>query len=221
MTKQVLVAFGAAVLAVVVGTQASHADTVAVTFDTTTGLELGNGPFTLGFEFQVNAPINVTQLGAFDDSQDGLNENHDVGIWNSVGVLQVSATVAAGTVDPLTNQFRYVSVAPVTLGAGTYYIGALWVDGADYNTFPDGANSGFATAPQITFVSDSYVAGGALADPTNLLAGGPAYFGPNFQFVASSAVPLPASVSVGLSMLAGFGVLFGLRKGLTRTPRIA
>jgi len=34
-------------------------------------------------------------------------------------------------------------------------------------------------------------------------------------------VPLPASVGVGFSMLAGFGAFFGLRKRLSRRPRIA
>src|SRR5450755_2722444 len=102
----------------------------AVTFAELTGQSLGNGPFTLGWEFTVSQSITVTALGAFDDSQDGLAESHDVGIWDSVGNLLGSTTVAAGTVDPLVNQFRYSSVS-FTLAPGTYEIGALWLDGGD------------------------------------------------------------------------------------------
>lgn len=36
-----------------------------------------------------------------------------------------------------------------------------------------------------------------------------------------AAVPLPASVGVGFSMLAGFGAMFAFRKRLSRRPRIA
>ncbi len=80
-----------------------------ITFPNLTGESLGNGPFTLGWQFTVSQSITVTALGAFDDSQDGLNESHDVGIWDSLGNSMGSTTVAAGTVDPLVNQFRYSS----------------------------------------------------------------------------------------------------------------
>ena len=83
----------------------------AITVTDLTGETLGNPPFTLGWQFSTSQSINVTGLGVFDDSQDGLTVSHDVGIWDSLGNLMGMTTVSAGTVDPLVNQFRYSSVS--------------------------------------------------------------------------------------------------------------
>jgi hypothetical protein len=154
----------------------------AFTLDNTTGSSLANGPFTLGFQFTANSAITVNALGIFDSSQDGLAVSHDVGLWDMGGNLLASTTVASGTADPLTNQFRYHSITPVTLVAGqTYNIGGLFLDGSDPNTFPGDAQN-FVTDPSITFVQNAYVSGGTLGDPTNSVGTDPAYFGPNFLF---------------------------------------
>jgi hypothetical protein len=180
-------------------------DTQAATFNNLTGEALANGPFTLGWQFTVNSPITVTKLEAFDSSQDGLFESHDVGIWNSTGSLLVSATIAAGTVDALINQFRVKPVTPTLLAAGTYNIGAVWLDGADPNTFP-GDLSNFATAPQITFVDPAYIGGATLADPVNIFSDAPAYFGPNLAYVT----PEPSAILLlGISLFVTGGMSFG------------
>ena len=150
----------------------------------------------LGWQFTVNTAIDVTALGVFDSGQDGLVESHDVGIWDSTCNLLVSATVQSGTTDPLTDQFRYVDVSTTLLNPGVYNIGAVWLDGSDFNTFPGDVNN-FATIPDITFNSPAYIGGGTLADPTNNDVGTlPSYFGPNFKTPEPSTVLL-----LGVQML--------------------
>lgn len=177
------------------------ADSTAYTIQDTTGQGLGNGPFTLGFAFIPTVNMDVTAIGIFDDNQDGLVDSYVAGIFDSAGSLLGSTVISNGTVDPLTNQFRYASMTPVSLIAGnTYEIGAVYHDSNDPLIFP-GAATGFATDPNITFVENRYIAGGSLVAPMNTAGTDPAYFGPNFMFT-SSAVPEPGTVALGL-MLAG------------------
>jgi len=48
------------------------------------GSQLGNGPYTIGWEFDVTGTITVNGLAVYHDNGAGLLENHDVGIWDSL-----------------------------------------------------------------------------------------------------------------------------------------
>ena len=63
----------------------------AITITNTTGNNLGNPPFTLGWQFTTNQQISVTNLGIFDDSLNGLADRYQVGIWNSSGCAGTSS----------------------------------------------------------------------------------------------------------------------------------
>ena len=73
---------------------------------------------TVGWEFSPTSDIWVTQLGYFDLAQDGLNVQHEIGIWDVNQELLVSATVESGSVGSLTGDYRYVSIPPTLLSAG-------------------------------------------------------------------------------------------------------
>jgi len=159
-----------------------------------------SGTFIYGWEFDVFSDTTVSQLGYFDFENNGLAESHDIGIWNSVGDLLTSATIAAGTGAPLIDGFRYTDIFDITLSSGTgYVVGANNVDVdnmiADVDTL--------STLPNIAWVESRFLeTGGVLALPTDTI-GRDAYFGPNF--LTADAVTVPESrtlflLALGLSI---------------------
>jgi hypothetical protein len=160
---------------------------------------------TIGSEFTVSSGLTVYQAGVFDYGSDGLAASHDVGVWNlATGQLLDTATVAAGTVDPLINGFRWTTLAtPLILTPGiTYVVGAYYGYGA-------GDNDYFMTQATInspfTYIQD------ADSNPNNVpgqfsmqmptandnLAG---FWGPNL-----SNVPEPTTMIAGALLLLPFG----------------
>ena len=53
--------------------------------------------FTLGYKFTTSEALSVNALGYWDD---GLGNNHQVGIWDSVGNLLTSTTVLGTDTGP-------------------------------------------------------------------------------------------------------------------------
>jgi hypothetical protein len=100
-------------------------------------LGFSSGNDTYGFDFTVGATsLLVTDLGLWDVNSDGFSNAHIIGLWDNSGNLLGSVPIAAGTVDPLTGEFRYAPlVIPVTLAAGsTYVLGASYLAGdTDYD----------------------------------------------------------------------------------------
>jgi hypothetical protein len=211
MNRKSICLLGLLALVAMVFPSGLRADGFGITFSDTIGaLTLFNPPFTLGWEFTLTNPIRVNDLAFYDDGQDGLADRHQLGIWDSNGNLLVSGTVLAGIASPLVDQWREVGVAPTDLGAGHYFIGALFLTGGDPVWFPSQTLTGFISTPGVTYDGATFAFGSTLADPTNP-DGTPGFFGANFVF---SAVPESSSfllLGTGLVALMGMGLL---KKGL-------
>ena len=169
--------------------------TTALTLSNVIGDGSNGSYWTLGWSFSVNSQIDVTALGVYDSGQDGLTEDHAVGLWDASGNLLASTIVPAGG-GTLDNYFMFVPINGVVLDPGNYVVGARMEDEA-YNPY-SGTVPSVTTPPEITYLNGLYIKSGGLDFPTELSNGG--YFGGDFQF---EPVPEPSQIEFGALMLIG------------------
>lgn len=203
--------FAALACAVVGPAERARAQTLGSTF-VAPGAALGRGyNYTLGYAFNVTAPVAVTSLAYYDDGRDGLAFSHDVGLWNASGQLLARATVPAGTAGALVDFFRLVQLGtPVTLDVGNgYVVGGFNPADGEVGTF---YTVGRTSPAGITFVDSRYVIGTSLADPTDVGGSGGGYYGGDFGIGAVSAVPEPADVVLVAVGLAGTTIVARRRR---------
>src|SRR4051794_4191548 len=145
----------------------------------------------------------ITSLGFYDHNQDGINASYQLGLWDASQNLLATATVTPSS--PLTGDFRYAGISPVTLGTlstpAAFTIGVLlpqnlldpWQDHATIilTTGFTGAGTGQFSAPTNSLVYPSSL------DTSN-------YYVVNAN---GPAPPVPESTSaIGLALAAIFGV---------------
>jgi hypothetical protein len=122
-------------------------------------------------------------LGFWEDPGNGgtpLNSSHQVGLWNSGGTLLASGTVLFNS--PLTGNWRYLAITPVTLTAGQSYV----VGSAIQSPFTDTFSR--VDLPAGTVTTNSLIAVNGAVE--NAFAGG-------FSFPATTLV----SIGIGLGVL--------------------
>ena len=163
----------------------TRANTIALSFT-------GGGPngiigdTTLGWAFTLSSPVLLTDLGLWDENGTGLAESHLVTVWTSTGIQEAQGTIPSGTAGTTpTNGFRYVSVLPVLLPAGSYTIGAFFRDGGPDRFIVDASTT---TAPGVTYNGSRSELGNAFP-PGDTVGATDSYFGPNFQFTTPVSTP--------------------------------
>ena len=185
-----------------------QADTFGQAFNAAyVGQTLANGPYTLGWSFNVTSTITVTDLAVYHVNGAALLESHEVGIWNAAGMLVDNATVPAGPcgeLDQLGFQEWCDVAARAVLTPGTYTIGATWNNGLDPMIFP--GQVGNVNGPNVAFIQNEYIAGG-FAEPINTTGDLNSYFGPNFEYGATTTPEPGTLMLLGSGLLGAVGVL--------------
>ena len=168
---------------------------------------------SLGMDFNVNAPIQITSLGVFDANQNGLAFATPVYIYDRTTQLAVvSLVIPAGTSTTLIGGSRFVNlVTPFTLNAG--FQGSIV---EDVNTTDGNFNTSGGVNPATTNTGGgliSFVGGGRYGSTGIYPAtgdSGPAnrYDAGTFQFTAAVAATTPEPSS--LAILTGLSISGGL-----------
>lgn len=179
--------------------------------------------YTSGYEFEVGpGSLTFNALGLFDvqtatpilgpSNTVGLDFSHVVGVWDATGFLVTSATVDPG--DPTEassntyGNWVYQSIAPVTLGAGTYRIGALFLGAQGQDEPRMVQQTAISNDPNVTYLRGMYTAGSTLSAPTlTFTRNDDQYFGPT---MLSISVPDGGSLAV-LALFSCAGLL-GLKR---------
>jgi hypothetical protein len=153
---------------------------------------------TIGNEFTVDSGrILVRALGVWDEDEDGLANAYDLTLWTGTGTVLRTATVGSGTANPLSQGFRWASVAPLYLTVGETYVVGLYRP--DFDDVMRWVDAGEVTIDgSFTLLDDLYVSGEAF--PTNR-EDRDGIFGANFAFT-------PEPGTFVLTGLAGGGLLF-------------
>lgn len=104
------------------------------------------GDISLGLDFNVNQTIRITQLGVFDDNQDGIVNTLNVQIFDRYTQTALGPLAAfTGAADTLIGASRFQDIAPLVLTPGQYTV-VSWGYSNDDQNFNAGFTGGVTTS---------------------------------------------------------------------------
>lgn len=164
----------------------------------------GDGPWNLGFSFTTASTQTFNALGVADFGTVGLSESHGIGLYDTSGNLLASALGVTGTGSVVQDGFVWAAISPITLGPGTYIVGAS----GQWNGDAYGADGGITVDSGFTYNGPQFVRSLPLQFPSIAAGVNPGYFGAN---ISKAAVPGPLPA---LGIAAAFGCSRRLRQRL-------
>ena len=161
---------------------------------------------TTGWAFSTTNILTIDSIGFYDSQSDGLNVAHQVGIWNSSGVLLASALVDNASV--LSDGFRYTTLPSLlVLLPGTYVLGGFLPKGV-LDAVPYRAT--YTTIPVVTFVESRTAGGSSFQFPSGTFTAiNPGFFSVNLNVINVGGVPELDPIR-GAAPLLLAGTLFAL-----------
>ncbi|MGD8451769.1 MAG: PEP-CTERM sorting domain-containing protein [Phycisphaerae bacterium] len=154
-----------------------------------------------GWRFTANEAITVTELGLWDDDNDGMDIDHPIGLWEfSSGTLLTSGIIHAGTGDELFDHFRYVDVDDVLLQVGGDYVVGFYTHTSNDDKMVYASPTDLWVDPAINYIEARYGGNGSLLMPGPSTSTTYYRFGPNFKFI-------PEPATAGLLLIGGLWLL--------------
>jgi hypothetical protein len=193
---------------------------------TSPGNSYTNGTWDFATAFTVDSNVTVSGLGYYADPLTGNVDGNPVAFYQcaDAACLTTATLLASTTVTDtyaLNGHFRYVTISPITLMAGTSYEVA-GVSNSDNYTWND---PGFVTDSAITLLNTSgqYSRWNALGAPAFLTGSTyldrgnqDGYWGPNLYFGSATGftgVPEPTSWALLILGMGGIGAALRRRQG--------
>ncbi len=150
-------------------------------YDVSTGSAGGQSNQTVGWQFDVLAPLTVQALSWADEDLDGLSVAHETGIWAPDGTLLVSVVIPAGEGAELRGIWRSVPVDPITLEPGAGYIVGGLNSGLSTDRLAFNVDLTFVNS-SIHFVDATFAPiNNRFTRPTSFSSATNGFYGPSFQ----------------------------------------
>lgn len=184
---------------------------ISLVLDNSTGGVRNGFSGAVGYEFTTadGPAMLVDSLGFWDSEQNGLQNEHEVGLWTEDGTLLASTTVQSGTSSILVDEFRYEDLlVPVLLEPNTTYriAGAVFAAGDPFR-----ADDGMVQVDPIVADPNSSAMSGwfhrnSFGFPGEQSGAG---YGHSFGSASLQATLVPEPSAAALAIMAVLG-LFGL-----------